>query len=64
MARKWLARLEDLEMRLAEEQIQYLAAQAPPGSHDGVDAEHLRRNRAALLQAIQAAKKYFTDLAR
>ena len=61
LARKWLARLEDLETRLAEDQIQYLAA---PPENDGVDAEHLRRNRVALLQAIQAAKKYFTDLAR
>lgn len=62
LARKWLAPLEDLEMRLAEDQIQYLAA--APAYADGVDAEHLRGNRIALLQAIQAAKKYFTDLAR
>jgi len=62
LARKWLARLEDMEMPLAEDQIQYLAA--PVKGADGVDAEHLRRNRVALLQAIQAAKKYFTDLAR
>jgi len=62
VARKWLARLDDLEMRLEEDQIEHLAA--PPGSLDGVDAEHLRKNRAALLQAIQSAKKYFADLAR
>jgi hypothetical protein len=65
LARKWLARLEDLEMRLAEDQLQYRVAPAPPHHiDDGVDAEYLRKNRAALLQAIQAAKKYFTDLAR
>jgi hypothetical protein len=62
LARKWLARLEDLEMRLAEDQIQYLAD--PPNQSDGVDAENLRRNRTALLQAIQAAKRYFTELTR
>jgi hypothetical protein len=61
-ARKWLARLEDLERRLDESQIQYLAA--PPESHEGVDAEHLRKNHAALLQSIEASKKYFRDLER
>jgi hypothetical protein len=64
LARKWLARLVDLEMRLAEDQIQYRVAAAPTWHlDDGVDTEYLRRNAATLLEAIQAAKKYFTDLA-
>jgi hypothetical protein len=61
LARKWLGKLEDLEARLQEDQIQYLAA---PPVNDGVDADSIRKNRSALLQAIQAAKKYFTDLVR
>lgn len=61
LARKWLAKLEDLEARLQEDQIQYLGR---PPANDGVDAEYIRKNRAALLQAIQSAKEYFTGLAR
>jgi hypothetical protein len=61
LARKWLAKLEDLEARLQEDQIQYLAR---PAANDGVDADTLRKNRAALLQGIQSAKDYFTNLAR
>jgi len=61
LARKWLAKLEDLEARLQEDQIQYLGR---PAVNDGVDADTIRKNRAALLQAIQNAKQYFTDLAR
>ena len=37
---------------------------APPGTSDGVDLEPLRKNREALLQAIQGAKQYFTEMAR
>jgi hypothetical protein len=31
---------------------------------DGVDAERLRKNRDALLQRIQAARKYFKEQSR
>jgi hypothetical protein len=62
LARKWLAKLENLEARLAEDQIQQVAA--PPGTSDGVELEPLRKNREALLQAIQGAKRYFAEMAR
>lgn len=61
LARGWLGRLEDLEKHLAEDQIQYLAK---PAEVDGVDADYIHKNRPALLQAIQSAKKHFTHLAR
>ena len=57
LARPWLARLEDLEMRLAEDQIRYLAR---PGQ--GLGTDYLLRSRAELLRAIQSAKKYFANL--
>jgi hypothetical protein len=61
LARAWIARLEELEMRLAEDKIQYLA----PGPGDDVpDVEHLRRNRPALLQAIESANKHFSEQRR
>jgi hypothetical protein len=61
LARRWLARLDDLEMRLAEDQIDHLAGHT--GSSDDVGEEDLHHNRAALLQAIHSARKYFTALA-
>lgn len=60
LARAWLARLEDLEARLAEDQAELIARM--PGSD--VDADRLRRNRSALLDRIRAARKYFADRAR
>jgi hypothetical protein len=62
LARMCLAKLDDLEARLAEDQIPYLAA--TPALGDGVDADHLRENRSALIEAIQSARQYFTNLAR
>jgi hypothetical protein len=62
LARKWLAKLDYMQARLGEDQISQLAA--PPGASDGVDLETLRKNREALLQAIQRAKEYFTEMAR
>jgi hypothetical protein len=62
LAVKWLAKLENLEASLGEEQIQKLAA--PVGTNDGMDLETLHRNREALLKAIQGAKQYFSDMAR
>lgn len=62
LARKWLAKLQDLEARLEEDQIEHLPS--PPNASDGVSADYLRKNRAALLQAIDAAKKYFDDMAK
>jgi hypothetical protein len=60
MARQWLAKLKDIEMRLAEDQIQYLA-KAPRG--DGVDEADIRSNRGALLKAIESARTHYRDRA-
>jgi hypothetical protein len=62
VARQWIARLEKLEGRLAEDKIQDLANE--PNCLDGVDIDHLRKNRSALLKAIQAAKGHFMAQAR
>ncbi len=48
-------------MRLVDAELQHVGE---PEQNDGVDPDHIRKNRPALLQVIQAAKKYFTDLAR
>jgi len=61
LARAWIARLEELEMRLADDKIQYLAE--GPGD-DVPDVEYLRKNRAALLEAIESAKKHFSEQTR
>lgn len=63
LARKWLALLENLEARLAEGQVAYLAADAASNPGD-LDAEYIRRNRAALVEAIHEAREHFTKLAR
>src|SRR5262249_24274877 len=63
LALGWLARLENLEARLAEDQLQYLA-EPPPGFSDGVGPDYLRKNRRVLIQVIQTSKRYFSDLAR
>ena len=60
LAGKWLAKLENLEARLGEDEIQQLT----PGYGDRADLESLRKNREALLKAIQGAKLYFSDMAR
>ncbi len=62
LARAWLARLEELEQRLAVEQIQYVP-EPPPGFNDGVDAGDLQKNRPTILEIIRGAKKYFEGLA-
>lgn len=64
LARTWLARLENLESRLAEDQIELLAKKLEPYQGDIVKEELLRKNRPALLEEIQKAKDYFMHLAR
>ena len=64
LARKWLARLDDLESRLAEDQLAYLAKKLERYQYDIVKLDLLRKNRSALLEEIQKAKDYFTRLAR
>jgi hypothetical protein len=58
MATQWLAKLKDLEMRLAEDQIQYLAA---PPVGDGVDEADIRRGRTGLLKAIESARARYEN---
>lgn len=55
LARIWLARLQELEGRLAE-QLDWMGLAV--GS-DPVDTATMRKNRAGLIQAIQEAKKRF-----
>ena len=62
LARKWLARLEDLEARLADDQIPHL--KAPPTSNQGVNEELLRKNQETLLKEIKSAKDFFQGLMR
>ena len=65
LARTWLARLEDLESRLAEDQIENLADPGwVTGTSDIVEEDLLHKNRSALIEEIQKAKDYFTRLAR
>jgi hypothetical protein len=56
LASAWIARLEELEMRLADDNIGYLSRET---GGDVPSAEYLRENRAAMLEAIQSAKKHF-----
>ena len=64
LARAWLARLGDLEDRLAEDQIEYLAHRLKQAPYDLVEEDLLRKNRSTLLEEIQKAREYFTRLAR
>ena len=60
LARTWLARLQDLESRLAEDQIEILAKKLERCCGDIVEEGLLRKNRTALLEEIRKAKEYFT----
>ena len=64
LARMWLARLENLEARLAGDQIENLAKRLERIPGDIVEEDLLRKNRSALIKEIQKAKDYFTRLAR
>jgi hypothetical protein len=59
LARYWLALLDDLEARLSDDEIKFLATK-PSG--DGVSVDYLKKNRSQLRETIHAARKYFTDL--
>ena len=63
LARAWLARLEDLETRLGEDQLESLA-EWPSPYQDGVDEDAIRKNRPALLKAIQSAREHYKRLER
>ncbi len=62
LAHTWLARLDDLESRLALDEDGNLALERTP--RRSVETGLLHRNRAALLEEIQKARDYFTRLAR
>ena len=64
LARTWLARLDDLESRLALDEDGNLALERPLAPRRSVETGLLRRNRSALLEEIQKARDYFTRLAR
>ena len=59
--RAWLARLDDLETRLAEGNLQHVANETRA---DAVPLECLRRDRAALIEAIQSARRLYADRLR
>ena len=61
LARAWIARLEELEMRLEGDKIQYLSRKT---GGDIPSEEHIRENRPALLEALQKAKTHFLEQSR
>jgi hypothetical protein len=58
-ARAALARLEELEVRLADERIEDAELWDWVPYSDAVPVEHLRRNRSALLRAIDEARRQY-----
>jgi len=64
VARECLARLEDLERVLAEENLTDLAKRLSVPDADGVPEQTLRANRAALLDEIAVAEQFFQGYLR
>ena len=64
VAENWLARLEDLELVLAEENSAYLGAALEIPNFDAVPSETLQTNRVDLLEEIGVAKAFFRTLAQ
>jgi hypothetical protein len=64
IARAWLGRLENLETRLSEANIDRLAEEfkGPVSDTDDVPREIVVRNREALLQEVKNAKEFFSRL--
>ena len=60
MARAFISRLDDLETRLKENQLEVV----PGLISDKLDESDIRRNRAALLQSIESARQSFSALNR
>ena len=63
VARTWVARLEDLERILAEENMDFLAEQLTFPNADAVPKETLLRNREALLEEVRSSKNFFSTRA-
>ncbi len=65
LTRRWLARLDALETRLADENFEELLVLRPFAGGlliDGVPAEALRRDRPALRALIASARDYYRNL--
>lgn len=62
VAAAWLERLDGLERRLGDDQIDKLARWPSPRLN-GVDGDTLRKNRAVLLERIQTAKRRLKEIA-
>lgn len=64
IARTWLSRLDNLEARLSEANIDRLAAEfhGPVSDSDDVPREIVVSNREALLREVQSARAFFVDL--
>ena len=62
VAQAFLARLNDLERVLAEDNLDFLAAKLENPTMDAVPKDILRKNRAALLKEIEVSKNYFKAL--
>ncbi len=58
-AREWLARLDALEAKLADDRIGDFTIWDWVPYSDGVSEEHLRRNRAALLAVIAESREFY-----
>lgn len=59
VARTWVARLQDLERMLAEENVDFLAGRLAFPNPDAVPRETLIRNREALLEEIRSSRAFF-----
>ncbi len=64
VAQSFLARLNDLEKVLAEDNIEALAAKLSDPNMDAVPKDVFLKNRQALLDEIQVAKKFFKSRAQ
>ena len=62
LARTWLARLEDLEVQLEEDNIEHLANILIKSGGDDVPKDILYKNRLAILKEIHSAKNFFIRL--
>ncbi len=64
IAQTWLARLEDVERILAEENMDNLAKKLEIPNFDAVPKDVLIKNRQELLKEIQVAKDFFNTLSQ
>jgi len=63
VAPRWLAVLDDLEARIAEDRIEELAVADGFPYSDGVSVSHVRRHRDDLMAAIASARLHYRQLA-